>query len=122
MQINFHASISRPVLAETIRNLVIAMAQHNLAWFRQQSVKPKLYSSGVRYEYTPDDAWLDYPSLLESGVGDCEDLVAARLAELWDQGVNALPFVEWQYPEGNWHITILHPNGKIEDVSKNVYA
>lgn len=121
MRIRLASSIDKRSRAETIREFILALARHNLVWYRQQCVPTLIYGT-VKYRRSQNDDWLDYPSLLFEGAGDCEDLVAARLAELWYIGVDAQPLVEWQYPTNDWHITILLPDGKIEDPSAIVYA
>ena len=44
---------------------------------------PPLYEAGVRYQREEGtEQWLDIPSVLEAGWGDCEDLACWRVAEL----------------------------------------
>ncbi len=102
---------------------------------------PPLYASGVRYQ---EDAggredWRDLYTILERGAGDCDNLVAWRVAELRAAGKRAEPVIKWQNlprdlavslgypsrmipPEGlsMVHCSVRHGDGTIEDVSKNL--
>jgi len=109
---------------------------------------PPLYASGVRYEEDKGgrEDWRDCLAILSRGRGDCDNLVGYRCAELVVAGIPAEPVIKWQhiprevairikrpdgelaYPpkmvpdEGLWmvHCSVRHPNGFIEDVSKNL--
>lgn len=84
---------------------------------------PQLYESGIVYcddGRARFDEWLDIPSVLDKGCGDCDDLVPWRLAELWRMGVNAsAKALHQELSDGSvlFHIRILHRNGEIEDPS-----
>jgi hypothetical protein len=54
---------------------------------------PRLYSSGVRYRLI--DEWLDIPSLLMLGYGDCKSLVAYLCAERRLAGQVCNPVFRW---------------------------
>lgn len=93
----------------------------------------KLYRSGVKYhddthidcwkgECRPkEDFWQDLPTTYEKQYGDCEDLSCIRCAELWVEGIHALPIPRLQNGgEGEqqlWHVQVLWPDGTIEDPS-----
>jgi hypothetical protein len=102
---------------------------------------PPLYASGVVYREDPagQENWRDVYSVLAQGFGDCDNLVIWRVAELREAGTNARPVIKWQhldrataikcgYPadwvpqDGLWlvHCSVEFPDGKIEDVSKNL--
>lgn len=103
---------------------------------------PPLYLSGVRYQEDPPgrEDWRDCYTVLKRGKGDCDNLVAWRVAELRVAGIDAEPVVKWQHvpkdlvvklmghppnkvpKEGIWmvHCSVRFPDGRIEDVSKNL--
>src|SRR5512138_415754 len=65
---------------------------------------PPLYESGVRYQReVGTEEWLDIPSIIEAGWGDCEDLACWRVAELRAQGVKASPYARWRQVDGVYH-------------------
>jgi hypothetical protein len=76
--------------------LMEAMCAIDLLHLRQQHY-PKLYESGVVYRREDrTENWLDIPSVIKAGWGDCEDLVFWRVAELRKEGVKAAPFAKWR--------------------------
>ncbi len=109
---------------------------------------PPVYASGVRYKADPagKEDWKDCLQCMIDGWADCDRLVAWRAAELRVAGIPAEPAVKWRhipkaiavtimnpdgkpaYPasmvpdEGLWlvHCSVKHPNGQIEDISKNL--
>ena len=65
---------------------------------------PPLYESGVRYQReVGTEEWLDIPSIIEAGWGDCEDLACWRVAELRAQGHRAGPYVRFRQIDGVFH-------------------
>ena len=65
---------------------------------------PPLYESGVHYEReNGTEEWLDIPSIIEAGWGDCEDLACWRVAELRKQGHHAGPYVRYRNRDGVFH-------------------
>lgn len=61
---------------------------------------PKLYESGVFYEQEKPgkEDWLDLPTLLKLGKGDCEDLACVRVAEIrFYEGIAAEPVIRWKW-------------------------
>ncbi len=102
---------------------------------------PPLYASGVFYEEDPPgrEDWRDCYTVLQRGKGDCDNLVAWRVAELNAAGINAEPVIKYQQVPKNVmvrmghpdamvpddgilmiHCSVRHPDGTIEDVSKNL--
>lgn len=95
---------------------------------------PLLYESGVRYAREPFgyESWPNIPVVLKRKAGDCEDLVAWRVAELRQHGIPARP--SWSYreltgPQGDYrlyHIRVWIPagygetNARFEDPSKEL--
>lgn len=72
---------------------------------------PPLYESGVRYEREDGtEEWLDVPSILQAGRGDCEDLACWRVAELRRQGHHAGPYVRYRNRNGvfHYHALVMH--------------
>lgn len=133
--------------AETLRlarralfHLCISLCRIDFDLLQSKSTKingpagiPSLYSAGVRYHddshldcwkgtcRIQEDDWQDLQVCLAKRFGDCEDLSCWRCAELWIQGINALPFPVLQNRGKDeaqlWHIQVLLPNGTIEDPS-----
>lgn len=65
---------------------------------------PLLYESGVRYQREDGtEEWLDIPSIIDAGWGDCEDLACWRVAELRHQGHRAGPYVRFRRIDGVFH-------------------
>lgn len=71
---------------------VMFLARVDLLYLREYSSQfPPLYESGVVYgddrpaagSSCGDDDWRDVAVLYRVGVGDCEELAAARLSQLW---------------------------------------
>lgn len=82
---------------------------------------PLLYSGHVRYEAEQGEVFQDLASLAVTGKGDCEDLVAARVAELRSQGIKAMPHLDQSgsTPSGGrlFHVVVKLPTGRTEDPS-----
>lgn len=83
---------------------------------------PWLYKSGVRYRREPKipgrvENWQTFTQLIQSGEADCEDLAAARAAELQvKKGIKAIP---WLTKKGKvWHVMVRYPDGRLEDPSR----
>lgn len=61
---------------------------------------PRLYASGVEYEPEPwpkgVEEFADIETVLDRGWGDCDDLCAARVAELQEEGEPADCRVYWR--------------------------
>lgn len=100
---------------------------------------PPLMESGVRYKEDPpgEENWKDCYAVLADGHGDCDRLVAWRVAELRVAGINAEPVLKWQkvprwmmiqsghppdqVPEEGIdmvHCLVRFPDGRVEDTSK----
>lgn len=56
---------------------------------------------------------------MRDGYGDCEDLAAARVAELRVKaGIKAVP---WLKKKGKiWHVLVRYPDGTLEDPSRKL--
>lgn len=110
-----------------LQPMLDALTAINRSWIDRNPSAPSIYSGGVRYvpELPGREQWRDLPSVLASGVGDCEDLATARAAELQARGVRAraVPrIVSRRATIGGGvselvHIVVRHPDGRIEDPS-----
>lgn len=80
---------------------------------------PPLYQSGVRYRAeSGTEWWLGPRDVFRRGHGDCEDLVAWRVAELRAAGeVLARPACYSPQP-GLVHCVVRRADGRIEDPSR----
>lgn len=82
---------------------------------------PALYLSGVRYvaELKGREQWQSAVETYLTRVGDCEDLVAYRVGELWAAGRDARPHVRLVSSRGFrlYHCRVWTPSG-LEDPSK----
>lgn len=109
-----------PLDEATLTAALEGLTAFNAAWLSSHPSAPRLYDAGVRYEREPRgrEVWQTYPDLLRSRRGDCEDLAAARAAELRRFGdANAIAFARKVRP-GLWHIRVRHGDGTIEDPSR----
>jgi hypothetical protein len=99
-----------------------ALVGVDLAWLaqlRRAGVRPReLYTTGVRYAAECcGEVWRAWPALLLRGVGDCEDLAAARCSELIARRVSARVHLRQTGElEGarSYHVLVETPRG-IED-------
>ena len=73
------------VSALLARDYVRALARANEVYLRVCPNTPGLYSSGVKYQREPNagqyEEFAAIPTVLNRGWGDCDDLVAWRVAE-----------------------------------------
>jgi len=84
-------------------------------------VRAGLYESGVRYRREPrgEEKWLAADEVLKAGYGDCEDLVAWRVAELRARGERgARPLAYQTRRPGVVHCIVVRANGQREDPSR----
>lgn len=88
----------------------------NLTHLTADPSLPLLAESGVRY--LQDPTWKDLLVVLQGRLGDCKDLVAWRLAELREQGIDARAHVVFYKLDGLelFHLQVKTPKG-IEDPS-----
>ena len=113
-----------PANARSLTRAVELLVALNRDFLRRAAGRaPSLYRSGVRYQREgrhisgrPRERWQTIPEVLRAGVGDCEDLVGWRVAELREKGVNAAPLIT---KHGHmFHVRVVHPDGRKEDPSK----
>lgn len=121
----FVSEAQRPASERILRLLLEALTQSNELYLAHNPGTPSLYRSGVRYQREPagQEQWLSIPALYAQGHGDCEDLAAARCAEIrLGGGSCALDFYWRKLPEGvlMYHIIVRHGDGQIEDPSRRL--
>ena len=109
--------------ADSLGAALAALQTLNELWLRQRFERgrpvARLYESGVYYD--PErgtEDWLTIPDLYATGYGDCEDLAAARAAELRvsgeDRGARA---VAYRSGPTVWHAVVMRGDGSVEDPS-----
>lgn len=84
---------------------------------------PGIYTFRPRYHVPEVETWKDIGAVIRDKAGDCKDLVAWRLAELWRQGVvgaRAESIVERQKTRLQFHTFIRLPNGQVEDPAREL--
>lgn len=121
----FNALRARPELyAAFCRNLLESLIGANRETLKIRSDIPPLYQSGVRYRNEPVGyEWFDDILIcLNRGWGDCDDLVAWRVAELREQGELAEVYMRWEPGRKNpgtrlFHVIVKRGNGELEDPS-----
>lgn len=98
---------------------VEALAYADLELLSEET--PSLYTSGVVYREEPGgrDDWDTWPIVLARGWGDCEDLAAWRLAELWDQGHDDAT-AHVIITDTDYHAVVQLGDGSIEDPSQEL--
>lgn len=107
--------------AREVEALLEGLARVCVAQIRGGLVPVKLYSAGVRYAREPlgRERWQSAAETLRRGEGDCEDLVAWRVAELRCMGEEAHPMVYSPRP-GLLHCVVRRSHGRVEDPSKKL--
>jgi hypothetical protein len=78
---------------------------------------PPLYASGVRYKEDPpgQENWKDIPAVLSDGHGDCDRLVAWRVAELRVRGIKADPIIKWRTVPKDVMVSLGHPPNMVPE-------
>jgi hypothetical protein len=78
---------------------------------------PPLYASGVRYkeDQPGEENWKDCLAVLKDGHGDCDRLVAWRVAELRAIGIPADPVIKWQQVPKDVMIGLGHPANMVPE-------
>lgn len=102
-----------------------ALVALNLAWLRRfmsPNAPDIVYAPGMRYAAECcGEVWRSYPALLCHEAGDCEDLAAARVAELRRRGVAAM--IDLVAVGGKkWHVRVRMPDGTVEDPAEELRA
>ena len=104
-----------------IEAMLYGLARACLAQMREQKFPP-LYKSGVRYKREPigQEVWQTAKETLAKGYGDCEDLAAWRLAELWMSGETGARPECYSPRPGLIHCVVRRATGRREDPSKRL--
>lgn len=110
-------------IARVVELTIEALATANVAQMRANAF-PALSSGSIRYDIEESQELFDDATTLAARrSGDCDDLAAYRLAELWVAGeVRARARVRWQsdpsqeIPWG-FHALVMRADGSIEDPS-----
>ena len=105
---------------EDCQEYLWGLIRMNMAQMRRGAVpKSGLYKSHIRYQAEPlgSEVWQSAEEVYKNGVGDCEDLVAIRVAEYRLQGVEATPYIKDVRP-GLRHCLVRLPNGALECPSR----
>jgi len=79
---------------------------------------PSIYRAGVQYRRESRDTWRHVADVIRLGGGDCEDLSAARAAELRVSGIDPGAYVH-VYRSGpqRYHAVVGRSDGTAEDPS-----
>lgn len=119
-------SIPEHETEEALQIALDALTLRDELYLRTHPRTPGIYDAGVIYQEEPPGAedWADIPTVLKLGWGDCEDLACWRAAELRIRhGIDAHPQVSCSIQaDGSrlYHITVLLPDGRTEDPSRNL--
>jgi hypothetical protein len=118
-------------MARVIEHLVEGVALANYGQMRAQPF-PTIGSGVIHYDVEGDaELFDDATTVLSRRSGDCDDLVAYRLAECWIEGdLEAEALVNWQRTEPSeddasgipwlFHVRVRRGNGQIEDPSEDL--
>ena len=114
--------------ADDIASLRDALAVSVFAcelWLRAHPDTPRLYESGVRYQRESpthgghhEERFLTWPWILYCGLGDCDDLAAARVSELHVTGEDPHAWAEAvEVAKDQYHAVVIRGDGRREDPS-----
>jgi hypothetical protein len=112
------------ILALCIKEALEALILANQLYLRLHHA-PALYESGIRYEEEPAgqpyEDFSSIPVVISRGWGDCDDVVAWRIAELRQAGESAKVRLKWE-PDLTravrmYHVMVRRADGSIEDPS-----
>lgn len=108
--------------AYVCKTFVEAAAAINVLYL-SKGVFPPLYSTKVRWRNEPlagqgIEEIATLPTVLRRGWGDCDDLVAWRIAELRLRGIEAEAKVIYRPKKRLYHVLVRLPNGESEDPSR----
>jgi hypothetical protein len=122
-----NVNVRIPSRQQELLVMLEALVKLNRLQRRRNPRLPALYQSGVRYRREARDPrtgnrkehWRTFGEMMEARSGDCEDMVAARVSELREKGINAKPWLKKVSPR-MWHVLVRWPDGRIEDPSKRL--
>ena len=106
---------------EHIAAALAGLVAENVELLRAGRARTPLYSAGVRYqaEQRPREEWQNREQLFAAKRGDCEDLAAARAAELRAAGEDARAVAYRSRPD-MWHCVVRRGDGTMEDPSRKL--
>jgi len=120
MRVEFDIS---PVQVRELDVLVRALCALDVLYLQKNPNTPPIYKSGVRYGSQDHgfEKFRTIPQILAAdGTSDCDQLAPWRAAELRVRhGINAIPKVV-RISERLFHVYVLHPSGRAEDVSAHL--
>jgi len=96
------------------------LALLSLVQIRAGQVRKSIYAAGIKYRREPigRERWQSAAETLRRGYGDCEDLAAWRLAELWAAGEMGAKERVYAPRPGLMHCQVRRASGQIEDPSR----
>ena len=120
VQLNSPVMGDSEAFARTARALLEGVAFANQEHIARHGA-PLLYESGARYLREPAgvETFVDIPTVLAQGGGDCAHLAAYRVAELRAAGIPARFRLIWQRAQDGrrvFHVQVRTPKG-VEDPS-----
>jgi len=126
-----HVRINVPPVPEAIEAVAEGLVRLN-EWYLEHAAErgielPPLYESGIHYRREPKgrewwESAADLHGIITERSGDCEDLAAARVAELRVyEGIDAIVRVV-RTRRGNFHAIVERADGVIEDPSRILIA
>lgn len=120
------ATVRVPVSAASYAAAIEGLVRVNQRILRgeipgEKADHPALYASGVRYKREPRDVWRHIGDVMRAGWGDCEDLAAARVAQLRESGEDPRAYVAvYQSGPRRYHAIVARGDGTTEDPSKKL--
>ena len=80
---------------------------------------PSIYASGIRYRREPPgtEVWQTAGVLLQTMLGDCEDLAAYQAAYLRVSGIDPGAKIGLKRSSVGYHVIVLRSDGVVEDPS-----
>ena len=115
--------VPRPLSRGTLNHALEALVRINEDYLRAHPETLSIYDAGVRYAVEPDgfELWDPIPLVLARGAGDCDDLAAARAAELRVAGETGARADCYPSRVSNgrrtWHAIVVRADGTVEDPS-----
>ena len=106
--------------AREVECLLYGLARLSALQIRDGRVTVRLYEAGIQYRREPlgREGWQSAHQTMLRGDGDCEDLVAWRVAELWILGESGASPRCYAPRQGLIHCVVRRANGSSEDPSK----
>lgn len=122
----FQGERERPLSRRALQTMLDALYRIDVLYLRAHPETPSIYDPRLRLLYMEEpigqEEWQDLPTCIKMGICDCEDLGAARAAELTvKHNILARPiYREHRRPNGSYlyHILTRYPDGRLEDPSE----